>query len=89
VAAAADVIEQAIVERRKQLARFVEERGGKSPSFATSQLPRCPWSLTPDLRPHLEWVASLDDEQVGTGQAWLADVVARVVADAEAEVAAA
>jgi hypothetical protein len=88
VAAAADIIEQAIVERRKQLARFVEERGAISPSFAPTELPSCPWSPSPDGRPHLEWVSSLTDEQVTAGQAWLAAVVARVIADAEAEVRA-
>jgi hypothetical protein len=82
VAAAVDVIEQAIVERRKQLARFAEERGASSPSFACEELPRCPWSPSPDGRSHLEWVSSLTDEQVTAGQAWLADIVARVVADA-------
>jgi acetyltransferase-like isoleucine patch superfamily enzyme len=88
VAAAADVIELAIVERRKQLARFVEERGGTSPSFASVELPRCPWPPSPDERSHLEWVSALTDEQVSAGQAWLAAVVERVVADAEREVAA-
>lgn len=88
VAAGADIIEQAIVERRKQLARFVEERGGAAPSFAGAELPRCPWSLGPDPRPHLEWVSSLDDEQVAAGQAWLDSVASTVVLAAEAEVRA-
>lgn len=88
VAAGAELIEQAIVERRKQLARFVEERGGTAPSFAGVELPRCPWSLSPDDRPHLEWVSSLDDEQVAAGQAWLASIATAVEAEAEAEVRA-
>lgn len=88
VAAGADIIEQAITERRKQLARFVEERGGMAPSFAGAGLPGCPWSLNPDARPHLEWVQSLSDEQVAAGQAWLASIVATVEAEAEAEVRA-
>lgn len=88
VAAGAELIEQAIVERRKQLARFVEERGGKSPSFAGVELPRCPWSLSPDDRPHLEWVSSLDDEHVAAGQAWLASIATAVEAQAEAELRA-
>jgi hypothetical protein len=88
VAAGVDIIEQAIAERRKQLARFVEERGGAAPSFAGAELPRCPWSLNPDARPHLEWVQSLSDEQVAAGQAWLAAIVAAIVAEAEAELRA-
>jgi UDP-N-acetylglucosamine/UDP-N-acetylgalactosamine diphosphorylase len=88
VAAGADIIEQAIAERRKQLLRFVEERGGTAPSFAGAELPRCPWSLGPDADPHLEWVRSLSDEQVATGQAWLASIAAMVEAEAEAEVRA-
>jgi acetyltransferase-like isoleucine patch superfamily enzyme len=88
VAAAADVIEQAIVERRKQLARFVEERGAVSPGFEVEELPRCPWSPSVDGRAHLEWVASLTDEQVGVGQAWLAAIVDAVVAQAEQQVSA-
>jgi acetyltransferase-like isoleucine patch superfamily enzyme len=87
VAAGADVIEQAIAERRKQLARFAEERGAKGPSFVCGELPRCPWSLGPDPRPHLEWVQSLDDERVVEGHAWLTAIVAHVTSHAEAEVA--
>lgn len=88
VAAGVDVIEQAIAERRKQLARFAEERGAKSPSFAIGELPRCPWVLGPEAGTHLEWVGSLGDEQVAAGQGWLGEIVARVVADAEAELGA-
>jgi acetyltransferase-like isoleucine patch superfamily enzyme len=88
VAAGVDVIEQAIAERRKQLARFAEERGAKSPSFAIGELPRCPWVLGPEAGTHLEWVRSLGDEQVAAGRAWLGEIVARVVADAEAELGA-
>jgi acetyltransferase-like isoleucine patch superfamily enzyme len=88
VAAGAEIIEQAIGERRKQLARFVEERGGVSPSFVGAELPRCPWSLSQDDRPHLEWVQSLPDEQVAAGQTWLAAIAAVVEAEAEAEVRA-
>jgi acetyltransferase-like isoleucine patch superfamily enzyme len=88
VAAGADIIEQAIIERRKQLARFAEERGAVSPTFECGELPRCPWSLSPDSSTHLEWVSSLADEQVTAGQTWLTTIVAQVIAHAETEVRA-
>lgn len=87
VAAGVEIIEQAITERRKQLARFAEERGAASPSFECGELPRCPWVLGADPRPHVEWVQSLSDDQVATGQTWLTAIVAQVVAHAQAEVA--
>ncbi|PRP90300.1 Bifunctional protein GlmU [Enhygromyxa salina] len=84
VAAGAAVIELAIAERRKQLARFVEERGGQAPSFELGELPRCPWALTPGGPDHVEWVQGLSDTQLEAGRAWLAEIVARVVAQADA-----
>ena len=86
VAAGADIIDEAIIERRKQLTKFAEERDAKSPSFSCGELPRCPWSLEPDTRSHIEWVQSLDDEQLAAGQAWLAAIAAQVTAHAEAEI---
>jgi UDP-N-acetylglucosamine/UDP-N-acetylgalactosamine diphosphorylase len=83
VAAGAQIIEAAIAERRKQLERFVIEREGRVPNFEVAELPACPWSLTPGGPEHVEWVQALGAEDVAIGQAWLAEIVARVVAQAE------
>ncbi|KIG18279.1 N-acetylglucosamine-1-phosphate uridyltransferase [Enhygromyxa salina] len=83
VAAGAQIIDLAIAERRKQLERFLVERDGRVPNFDGVELPACPWSLVPDGADHIEWVQGLDDEQVAVGQAWLGEIVARVVAAAE------
>lgn len=82
-------IESGLDERRRQLARFVGERGAAAPSLAlaSAELPRCPWSLAPDSSEHLEFVRGLDEGQRREGQEWLAAIVERVQAEAEAELA--
>jgi UDP-N-acetylglucosamine/UDP-N-acetylgalactosamine diphosphorylase len=82
VAAGAGIIDDAIAERCKQLARFVAERGGGVPDFGALELPGCPWTLTPDGVEHVAWVQALGEAEVAVGQAWLAEIVARVVARA-------
>ena len=82
---AVGLLDRAIAERRKQLTRFAEERGGRCPSFDVEGLPACPWTLEPDGVSHLEWVAGLGDAEVEAGQAWLASVVEGVVEGARAE----
>ena len=86
VAAGAAVLDLAIAERRKQLARFADERGATAPSFEPGPLPSCPWTLAPDELDHVQWVRSLGAEQVATGQAWLEAIVEQVSTAAEAEV---
>lgn len=78
-AAAAALLDRAIAERRKQLARFVSEREGTPPSFEVEELPACPWTLEPDGVDHVEWVQGLDAAQVAEGQAWLQAIVDAVV----------
>lgn len=85
VLAAIELLDAAIDERRKQLARFVEEREGVAPSFAITELPACPWSLAPDERDHVEWVAALGPAELAAGQRWLAAIVEQVQAAAEDE----
>jgi hypothetical protein len=85
ILAALDLLDAAIDERRKQLARFVEEREGTAPSFAIGVLPPCPWSLQPDEREHVEWVQALDDASVTAGQAWLEAIAEQVRTHAEDE----
>ena len=81
VAAAAELLDLAIAERRKQLDRFVVERGGAAPRFAVGELPACPWTLGPDAAGagHVEWVQGLDADAVTQGQNWLRAIVERVV----------
>ncbi len=83
--AAAQLLDSAIAERRKQLARFVAERGGTAPEFAITELPACPWSLVPSEVEHVEWVQSLDAEQLAAGRAWLEQIVELVRSQAERE----
>ena len=85
--AAIELLDGAIEERQRQLARFVAERGGTAPSFAVGheQLPACPWSLEPSEVEHLDWVAGLSDNELRLGQWWLAAVVDAVRAKAERE----
>jgi len=87
ILAAARLLDAAIEERRKQLARFVDERGGVAPSFTISdaELPTCPWSLAPDQQDHVDWVQALAPAQVAAGRAWLEAVVELVRARAEDE----
>jgi len=84
--AAARILDEAIVERRKQLARFVEERGGAAPSLAIddAELPRCPWALEPSGDDdHVEWVQSLPEAELTAGRGWLEAIVELVEARAE------
>lgn len=85
--AAARIIDQAIAERRKQLGRFVDERGGTQPSFAITDadLPRCPWSLEPSDVDHVEWVQSLHEADLEAGRAWLEAIAELVRTRADAE----
>ena len=78
VEAGAALLDRAIAERRKQLARFVTEREGVAPRFEPGELPACPWTLAPGPVDHTEWVQGLGDEQVAAGRAWLGQIVARV-----------
>nr|WP_255216298.1 UDP-N-acetylglucosamine pyrophosphorylase [Pseudenhygromyxa sp. WMMC2535] len=91
IAAALALFDGAIAERRKQLARFCEERGAQTPSFElpADALAPCPWALAPDARAHLEWVQGLDAAEVEAGRAWLTRVVDVVVEVASAQLAGA
>jgi acetyltransferase-like isoleucine patch superfamily enzyme len=86
--AAVRLLDGAIDERRKQLARFVDEREGRSPSFAIADtdLPTCPWALEPDAIDHVTWVQALDPTQMAAGQGWLSAIVEHVRARAEDEI---
>ena len=80
IAAGGAVIELAIAERRKQVQRFVDERGGSMPDLSDAiELPACPWSLGPDEGEHLDWVRSLSEEEVEAGEAWLGGIVRAVL----------
>jgi UDP-N-acetylglucosamine/UDP-N-acetylgalactosamine diphosphorylase len=85
--AAAQLLDQAIDERRKQLARFVDEREGRAPSFAIAdtELPVCPWSLAPSEVEHVKWVQALGLAELSAGRAWLEAIVERVRVHAEDE----
>lgn len=83
VAAGVRLIDAAIAERRKQLARFADERGGQCPRFDIGELPACPWTLAPSELDHVQWVQGLDDDAAAAGQAWLAAIVERVLSDAQ------
>ncbi|MCA9685154.1 MAG: UDP-N-acetylglucosamine pyrophosphorylase [Myxococcales bacterium] len=88
IEAALEIIDQAIAERSKQLARFAEERGTKAPNFVHDlhTLPPCPWQFDAlqESKPgdHLVWVQSLSPVQVSEGRAWLQAIVDRVVTTA-------
>jgi hypothetical protein len=86
-AKAAALIDQAIAERRKQLERFVVERGGVAPRLAIAdhELPACPWSLAPSELDHVEWVRSLGPAELDEGRGWLAAIVELVRTRAEEE----
>ena len=80
ILAAIELLDAAIVERRKQLARFVSERDGTPPLFAVrdEDLPACPWTLAPseaDHVDHVSWVQGLDDDAIEAGRAWLTSLV--------------
>jgi UDP-N-acetylglucosamine/UDP-N-acetylgalactosamine diphosphorylase len=79
VEAALENIASCIQERRKQLDRFLEERGVAALDLEVRELPPCP--LEPGSGPenHIDWVRSLDDEAVVAGTEWLQHVVERVV----------
>lgn len=85
--AAVQLLDDAIEERRKQLARFVDERDARAPSFAIAkdELPSCPWTLAASEVDHVQWVQALDPAQVAEGQAWLQSIIDRVRAHAEDE----
>jgi UDP-N-acetylglucosamine/UDP-N-acetylgalactosamine diphosphorylase len=85
--AAVRLLDKAIEERRKQLARFVDEREGRAPSFALAdtELPRCPWTLAPSEVEHVAWVQALGRAELDVGQAWLQAIVEHVRAHAEDE----
>lgn len=83
------VVDAAIGERDKQLARFVDERGGVSPTFTIDDaaLPECPYVLRPDGDEHLDWVRGLDEADVAAGTDWLAAIVDHVVQRVDSELA--
>ncbi len=79
VEAAISNLETCLVERKKQLNRFLEERGAQSIDLELAELPPCPLRIDDGPRDHVEWVHSLDDAAVGVGTEWLQHVVERVV----------
>ncbi len=83
------LIESSIAERRRQTERFVVERGGVAPQFefAFTELPSCPWQLTPDEGEYLDWVRGLSEAEVDEGQEWLAAIAEQVRNQAQAEAA--
>jgi len=76
--AAIGLIEGCIEERVKQLARFLEERGGTVPCITLLDPGPCPLPVAPDQADHVAWVKGLTAEQVAAGVAWLEGIVDRV-----------
>jgi hypothetical protein len=79
IEAAISNLETCLAERKKQLNRFLEERGARSMDLAVAELPPCPIAIDGGPRDHVEWVRSLDDAAVAAGTEWLQHVVERVV----------
>jgi UDP-N-acetylglucosamine/UDP-N-acetylgalactosamine diphosphorylase len=86
--AAIELLDAAIAERHRQLARFVIERGGVAPRFDldAAELRPCPWSLEPSEVGHLDWVQGLSEVELDAGQRWLAGIATAVHAKAEHEI---
>jgi UDP-N-acetylglucosamine/UDP-N-acetylgalactosamine diphosphorylase len=85
IEAAIGVLESCLAERTSQLARFIEERGGRAPTFALSgPFAPCPLSLQ-GPEEHIEWVQSLAEEDVARGRAWLEAIVSDVIERATAQ----
>ena len=82
ISAAASLIDECIDERIKQLGRFIEERGGTTPTFALDDPPPCPLPVEGEHPDHVAWVKSLSDEEVAAGVAWLESIVEEVSAPA-------
>lgn len=78
ISAAARLIDDCIDERIKQLGRFIEERGGTTPTFTLDDPPPCPLPIGGEHPDHVAWVKSLSDEEVTAGVAWLESIVEEV-----------
>jgi len=72
-------IETCLAERRAQLNRFLAERGVAPLDLEVSELPPCPLRLEGGPRDHVEWVRSLDEDDVESGVEWLQHIVERVL----------
>jgi UDP-N-acetylglucosamine/UDP-N-acetylgalactosamine diphosphorylase len=81
--AAIALIEGCIEERIKQLGRFLEERGAKTPSFSMQTPLPCPLRVTESVEDHVAWVKALTDEEVAIGVTWLETIVESVSEAAE------
>ena len=85
--AALGIIEGCIHERKRQLDRFLRERGVGMPEVALVDAPPYPLKLGGVHPDHVAWVQGLDDAQVASGIEWLQQIVRRVVDPAVAELA--
>lgn len=74
IEAALVAIDCCIAERRRQLERFLTERGRPVPPLEPTTPGRCPLPLGDPAQEHLEWVRALSEEAVAAGVAWLAAI---------------
>ncbi len=72
-------LDACMTERKKQLNRFLEERGAAPLDLEVGELPSCPLALDAGPREHVAWVRALDDAAATAGTEWLQHVVERVV----------
>lgn len=83
VDAACAAIDLCIDDRRKQLARFLEERGAAALPLEIAKPPAFPLALEPSDEDHVAWVKGLSDEDARAARGWLGDVAAAVRSAAE------
>jgi UDP-N-acetylglucosamine/UDP-N-acetylgalactosamine diphosphorylase len=75
IEAALQVLDMCIQERRKQLERFVTERGGTMAPIAAPEKQDCPLPFEGVHEDHVLWVQSLPEDQVEAGARWLQGIV--------------
>ncbi len=80
VEAALANLDLCLEERRRQLARFLAERGAELPAVDPGPTGPCPLPLGEREVDHLRWVQGLGDDEVAAGVEWLAGIVRRVEA---------
>ena len=77
--AAVGVLRLVIEERRKQLDRFLVERGAQPLEFELESNPPCPLDLGSEPQDHVAWVQALPEASVAAGTRWLQSIVDRVL----------
>lgn len=75
VDAAIELLGGCIEERVDRLGRFLAERGAPAPEMRLDGFDACPLALDGGPTEHLDWVASLSDDDVARGTAWLRGIV--------------